>query len=254
MNLPQKTRTFDLKRWLARINGYDLLGRDQHPSLESHLDILFRRLGIDVVLDVGANRGQYGAMLRREGYRGAIHSFEPVSAVHEALLQTIGDDPDWKAHRMALGAAPGLLQINVTRQSEFSSFLKPSGFADQAYARESAIAAREEVQVETLDRFFASHAGDLAGRRILLKMDTQGFDQQVLAGAEHSLGQVAALQSELSLIPIYDGMPDYLESLRNFEAAGFKISGFYPICRKGDLAIIEMDCIAVRHSVIDEPG
>src|SRR6476659_2537452 len=57
---------------------------------------------IDLVLDVGANVGQFATSLREKGYAGQIESFEPVSSVFQALADTARNDPRWNVHNMAL--------------------------------------------------------------------------------------------------------------------------------------------------------
>ena len=95
------------------------------------------------------------------------------------------------------------------------------------------------------DRFLAEHVPDRE-RRIFLKMDTQGFDLEVFAGASQSLGRIRCLLSELSMTPVYDGMPHYLTSLVAFEEKGFVMSGLYPVNRNKDLSFIEVDCMLVN--------
>jgi hypothetical protein len=77
-------------------------------------------------------------------------------------------------------------------------------------------------------------------------MDTQGWDLEVLAGAERTLDRVVALQSEVSVRPIYDGMPGLTESLQTFEERGFLLSGLFPVNVDRDFAAVEFDCVAVR--------
>ena len=82
--------------------------------------------------------------------------------------------------------------------------------------------------------------------RILLKMDTQGFDLNVFKGASTFIQNIICIQSEISLTPIYSGMPHYLDSLKTYEDAGFVITGLYPISRKEDMTVIEMDCMMLN--------
>jgi FkbM family methyltransferase len=243
-----RTLEFDFKRWLARVNGYDLLGRDQHPCIQAHLNILLRQLQVDVVLDIGANIGQYGTLLRKEGYRGDIHSFEPIASIFEMLKQTAEGDKNWFVHKMAMGDKEGQRTINIMESSDFSSFLKPNEFSEhhREYGLKSKIVAQENVVTSTVDAFVRARSDELRDKRILLKMDTQGFDHEVFKGALESMKQVVAIQSEISFIPIYEGMPTYLDSFRLYEQNGFRISGLYPVSRMENLALVEMDCVAVK--------
>jgi len=84
--------------------------------------------------------------------------------------------------------------------------------------------------------------------RLLLKMDTQGYDLEVFRGAQSLLPNVSCILSELSLIPIYEGMPSYLDALAEFEGHGFCVSGFYPITRNENLTLNEVDCVLVKPS------
>jgi hypothetical protein len=100
-----------------RSMGYSFTRYSPEHSLDGLLDMLFRHLNINCVLDVGANTGIYGSWLRNNGYQGYLISFEPVSRSFRELQQRAARDPKWKVHNMALGSVTGTMDINVTRQS-----------------------------------------------------------------------------------------------------------------------------------------
>ena len=85
--------------------------RGKLASVDSEWDRLVQLLGahgITLVIDVGANEGQYGAGLRRAGYTGRVVSFEPGAEAHRNLTQRAHADVQWDvAPRLALGAEPG---------------------------------------------------------------------------------------------------------------------------------------------------
>lgn len=88
---------------------------------------------------------------------------------------------------------------------------------------------------------------DVSASRIYLKMDTQGFDLEVFAGASAVLDRIAGLQAEVAFQQIYDDVPDYHEALRTFEAQGFAVTGMFPVKRdRKSLRMIEMDCVMRR--------
>lgn len=237
-----------IHRKIAKAFGYDLIRRRKapHRGLLPHLLHLINHYEIDLVLDVGANVGQYGKMLRDEGYKGEIHSFEPVSAPYENLRKICMDDSRWFDYKLAMGSACETKTINVLEWTQLSSFHDPIRRREALYNQE--IQAKEEVEVGTIDDFLTSKIKNLERRRILLKMDTQGYDLEVFKGALGSLGNIVGIQSEISLIPIYSGMPHYLESLRVFEENGFKVTGMYPVARGKDLSLIEMDVVLINGS------
>ncbi len=74
---------------------------------------------IDMVLDVGANVGQFASELRSVGYKGYLVSFEPLSAAHTALSEAAGRDPKWHVHpRSAIGDNDGEIEINIAGNHE----------------------------------------------------------------------------------------------------------------------------------------
>jgi FkbM family methyltransferase len=239
-------------RWLRleinRVLKVDFVQLYGSESLRSHLREILRDYRIDTVIDVGANEGQFGVEIRAIGFRGEIHSFEPVKRVYRKLQETTAGDPRWFTHNFALGEAPGKAMIHVFAQSVFSSLLPASAWGENRYVGMKAD-GEEEIEIGTFDAFRMQNG--LAGRRIMLKMDTQGYDLKVFKGAAESLGQVCCILSELSFIPIYDGMPDYAEALSVYENAGFSVSGFYPVTRNKDLSVVETDCVMVRRDLFE---
>jgi FkbM family methyltransferase len=179
--------------------------------------------GITLALDVGANAGQWSEQLRDAGYRGRIASFEPLSDAFAQLERAASSDPDWEVRRLALGDEDGRAEINIAGNSQSSSLL---GMMDRhrESAPESAYVGTEEVPTARLDTVF----GDVArpGDRVYLKLDVQGFEMQVLRGAEKSLADVAGVQAELSLVPLYDGAPSATEMIAHLESLGFRLAGF----------------------------
>jgi FkbM family methyltransferase len=215
-------------------------------SIGSHLSRLFGQLHINCVFDVGANGGQYGRFLRGLGYRGRIVSFEPVSASFAVLARRRARDSDWKAHRIALGEREESLLINVTAISQFSSFLLPNRYSETRFGPYSSVENTEKVRVQRLASVFEECIAGIREPRVFLKMDTQGYDLNVLAGAGRRVEQVLALQSEVSVKAIYDKMPGYLEAVAKMTSMGFELTGLFPVDRDKELRVIELDCVMRR--------
>ena len=157
---------------------------------------------VDLVLDVGAADGGYGTSLRKFGYTGRIVSFEPLSASFESLTAAIKDDPAWTAHHLALGAESGSATINIASNRASSSF-RPMLDSHRAATPAVDYVAQETVTVSRLDDLDDEHL--TSARRPFLKVDTQGFEREVLAGATNLISRCVGLQLELSFIPLYDG-------------------------------------------------
>lgn len=190
-------------------------------STECLVDLL-RHQAIDLVLDVGANRGQYAATLLEAGYSGEIVSFEPLSACHDALVERAAAWPDrWRvAPRMALGDREGEVSLNVSAESDMSS-IRDFDAAFLAASPTSAFVGRETVPVVRLDAIFDRHAG--AGRRVLLKLDAQGYEREILDGASGVIERIAGIQVEMSLVPLYRGEATFDDMMARMRALGMEL-------------------------------
>jgi FkbM family methyltransferase len=230
--------------------GYDIV---EYPLpewylLRSGINEIFSDLQINCVIDVGANRGQYGDFLRRIGYKGRIASFEPVSSSFNELSLLTQNDDAWKAYQLAVGSIKQVLEISIMVQDQFSSFLPINSYGAAQFTKEATVTRSEQANVVRLDSMIDEIISGLAEPRIYLKMDTQGFDLQVLEGASGFLPLVLGLQSEIALRSIYEGMPDYLTSLARLNALGFSATSLVPVSRDDKLRVIEFDCLMVRSS------
>jgi FkbM family methyltransferase len=207
----------------------------------AHLKQLLARLGIDCVLDVGANQGQFATELRRLGYRKRILSFEPVAREFDVLRTRFAGDAAWQGFPYALGQEDKSTQMNVFSDlTVMSSLLTPLGKQKNVHV--------QSVEVKRLDGLLPAVLPDLKDARIFLKMDTQGFDLEVFKGAHGVLGRVFGLQSELSVRPLYRDMPHYIEALSTYEAAGFDLSNLTVVSRTSEMDLQELNCFMVKRN------
>src|ERR1017187_3332002 len=178
-----------------------------------------REFNIDLVLDVGANTGQFASELRHWGYIGKIVSFEPLTTAHSALSLACADDAKWDAYpRCALGDHIGEVEINIAGNSESSSIL-PMLESHRSASPESEYKGKEIVPIKTLDAVAEPYLKE--ARAVFLKIDTQGFEWQVLDGARNILPHIKGVMVELSLLPLYDGQRLWREVTERLEAEGF---------------------------------
>ena len=240
-----------LKNYLkstARRLGFDL--QHFHPA-RSHAAQLSAMLSfhkINLIFDVGANVGQYGRELRGPiGYRGRIISFEPMKAAHSALVRLAATDRLWDiAPRAAIGAKNGTTMINVSSNSVSSSIL-PMLKSHADAAPESRYFASEEVPLATLDKLAVPYFRD--DSVAFLKIDTQGYELEVLKGAGDTLSRIVGMQMELSLIPLYDGqklMPEMLTEVANL---GFELWGISPTFAEPETGrMLQVDATFFKYS------
>jgi len=208
-----------------------LFRRHKISKDDQKLVSLLNHHGIDHVLDVGANKGQYASSLRRAGYHGAMTSFEPL-AVNIATLEIMaGKDPLWDINpRCAVGDNIKDIAINVSEANDMSSVLD---IADEMTAAlpKSRYVTSETVEMITIDSVIEDVCQD--HQAVFLKVDTQGFEDAVVQGARHSLesGKIRGVQLELSMLPLYKGEKTYDVLCHTMAEMGFEthlvISGYY---------------------------
>jgi FkbM family methyltransferase len=234
--------------WSATRLGYAVIPHwrlNRYP-MARHLARMFDLLAIDLVLDVGANSGQYRQFLREEvGYDGWVVSFEPNPYLAALLAEHASEDSRWAVERCALGAAVGTMPFNLMKNSEFSSFLQPSDSATARFAGMNSVSEQVTVPVETLDNVLPILAARYGARHLYLKLDTQGFDLEVIKGGIRVLSGLEAVQVEASVIPIYEHAPDYVTEISTLQRHGFEPSGFYPNNDGHFPRLIEFDCIMI---------
>ncbi len=216
----------DRIRNLLRKAGIEAYRYNVQTSTGAQLQRLLQSCRIDLVLDVGANRGHYARELRANGYAGRIVSFEPLAAAHAELEQEARGDARWQvAPRMALGESNCEIALHVAGNSLSSSVLDMLPEHVRA-APGSGFVANETVPLKRLDHV----APDLlnGAGRVLLKIDTQGYEDRVLAGAQGMLPRIVAIQSELSFVPLYAGQVLFDEMRSRIEAMGFVLYAVFP--------------------------
>ena len=243
---PARTRVaqtiIDTARAVLRRAGVDLVRYPQIPP--QHISNYLRLLRIDTVLDVGANSGQYAMHLRRGGYQGRIISFEPGCKAFDALQKNARGDSLWICHKLALGDQDGELVLQIAEASEFSSFLPLTEWVLESDPN-AQTRTEERVPVATLDTFWPTY--NLGQSRVLLKLDTQGFERQILLGAARSLEHITGIQLELSLRTAYVGQPMIEEMLPLLRTLGFELFAVYEGFRQSNSTrLIELDGLFFR--------
>jgi FkbM family methyltransferase len=206
-------------RRLARTFGLDVR-RVKPDDIDVRRVQLIHAAGVRLVLDVGANDGQYGHTLRESGYKDAIISFEPLADAFERLrVHSVGDSA-WESHNVALGECDGIETLHVAGNSWSSSML-PMEERHLQSAPESAYVGDVQVHVSSLDSLFPDHLA--AAGPAYLKLDVQGFEMAVLRGAEACLARVPLIEIELSVVPLYEGQALYREALDHLGSRGFDL-------------------------------
>ena len=191
------------------------ISRASHHGHRVCTDIKRSGCQISVVFDVGANVGQSALKFRVAFPKAKIYCFEPVKETFEILKGNVNSYDTISCYQTAFGSSDGQETIYLTHRSNTSSLIKPKK-----------IVGSEVVNLCTVDGF----ASDNQIKRIdLLKIDTEGFDLEVLKGAQNMLssGQIAFVLAEIGFHPgntrhvPFDDIRSYLLPM------GYAVFGIY---------------------------
>lgn len=218
----------ELIRSTARAAGMDIRRWPESDPLW-RVSRLLRAKGIDVVLDVGANDGEYASTLRRHGFERKIVSFEPVASAFRGLEANALADEAWYAVQLALGAVDEDVVINVAGNNATSSSILPMLDRHLESAPTSAYVSSEKVRQRRLDDVL-SDIGVGPEDRVFLKLDVQGYERHVLDGATDLLAsdRLLGLQTELSLTPLYDRGTQWRDAVDRVLGAGMTLMSLDP--------------------------
>lgn len=214
------------------VRRYRPIGRRRASLIGAH--------GIEIILDVGANVGQYATELRAFGFTGSILSFEPSRDAYAVLERRSAGDPAWECMRLALGERNEELDLRLSSNSASSSLLDMLDVHRRA-APEVSVVGTETTSVRTLDSL------DLPlDRPAMLKLDVQGFEDRVLRGADRSLRAIKLIECELSVVPLYRGQLPMREMLDLLLSEGYELTALEPGLRAPDGGMLQVDGFFLR--------
>lgn len=193
------------QRFFGKATGLHVRLKRFTPSASEDLRnaMLFKHMGITHVIDIGANTGQFAESLYDFGFQGKVISFEPVSSAYRALQKRAAAYPGWQvAERCAIGSTDGEIEINISDDTVFSSILEIKD-SYVSHNKKSRIIGREKTPVHRLDSIIGQYIREPEAR-IMLKIDTQGYEKEVLDGAPETLKKAIGLKIEIPLYAIYE--------------------------------------------------
>jgi FkbM family methyltransferase len=188
---------------------------------------LLQHYKVDLVFDIGANKGQYATGIIDAGYKGNIVSFEPLSSVYTIIEKESKKYSQWQvAPRCAIGGKNEMIEINISANSVSSTLLTMLDSHIEG-APESKIIGKEKVQVFPLDEISSNYTAN--AKNIFLKIDVQGFEQEVFKGARNMLQKAKGIEMEISLIPLYENQQWLLPQVLDFmQQNGFTAVSIVP--------------------------
>lgn len=179
-------------------------------------------LHFDTVVDVGANRGQFSTFARSALPECRIIAFEPLNGPATVFEKLFAHDARTRLVRTALGTTCGKLAMHVAVKDDSSSPLAIGEVQRSTFGTEER--AQVEVSCGRLGDFLCD---DDLGQRNLLKIDTQGYELEVMRGANDVLRRFTAIYCEVSFIELYAGQPLAGEVISYLYQNGFELAGIY---------------------------
>ncbi|MCS6778355.1 MAG: FkbM family methyltransferase [Geminicoccaceae bacterium] len=239
-----------LARRLARAFGFELVPLAKAREPMRRLVNALERFAVDLVVDGGANEGQYAALLRELGWRGPILSVEPIPELHARLVARALRDPAWHvAPAVALGPANGRAPLEVSAEPDMSSLLPQSALLARL-SPSSRTVRTIEVPVVRLDELEPLASGPW--RRVFVKLDVQGYEAAVLDGIATLWPRVVGVQLELSLVPLYEGEKGWRDTIDRMASFGYVPWLFLPgYVEPRSARELQMDVVFFREEAVE---
>jgi FkbM family methyltransferase len=176
-------------------------------------------LGLEFLVDIGANRGQFALCARRLYPKAVIYSFEPLKKPADIYRKVFGGDSKAHLFNKAIGSSSGSDVMCVTRWDVSSSLLPI------AQAQRDNFPFAEETRRETIAKSRLSECLDqnaLTGTA-LLKLDVQGYELEALRGCEDMLDRFKYVYVESSFIELYTGQALAADVIAYLADKGFRL-------------------------------
>lgn len=202
---------------------------------------------VAVLIDAGANTGQYAKSVRKLRKDLVIHSFEPQARAFAALRVAAAGDKAWHVNHLGLGSEAASVAMNVSENDQCSSLLSV-GDIHLAAAPESKVVGTEVVQIETLDTLMQNEL-----RQKFLKIDCQGFEAEIVKGAKEVLKSTLYVQMEASLVPLYDGAPTMAQLLDQMADRGFELITMVPgFSDRTNARLLQVDLVFLNRGIVPQ--
>lgn len=209
---------------------------------------VIQEYGISDIIDIGANTGQFIRKIRATGFEGRIYAYEPDPKVYKNLKANSKNDLNTTTYNSAILSTPSASAttlLNISTNSGYSSSIFEPTSNFQSIYSSIKFTHSVEVSVETL----GAAVSKCAGKSILVKVDAQGAERKIFE--DFDLGterNIAAVQIEVSLIPLYKGEWSFSESIIYFDKHGLRLYGFTVEDFSQKFGIVQANLLFVKNS------
>jgi FkbM family methyltransferase len=185
--------------------------------------IWLKKIGIKTIIDVGANIGQFAEEIRPNLPNASLYSFEPLKDCYETLQEAMKDDKKFKAFHMALGDTNEDVNMHRSEYSASSSILQMAQSHKELYPY-TKNATDEKITVRRLDDIQELNPKNLQ-KEILVKIDTQGYEDRVIRGGIEFLKHTKVIIIETSFITLYEKQVLFADIYKMLTDIGFVYKG-----------------------------
>lgn len=200
-----------------------------------------KQLNIKSVLDVGANTGQFASKIRGILPDVNIYSFEPLADSYAELVSVTANWERFTAFNFALGSEETETTIYRSESSPSSSILPMCALHKEAFPHTKDF-TRQVIRVKPLDRLNL-----LLEDNLLVKIDVQGYEEQVIAGGRRTINRAKLAIVETSFEVLYEGQPLFASIYDAFCRMGFAYHGNLEQLRSPlDGNILQADSIFIK--------
>lgn len=171
----------------------------------------------ETIIDIGSNKGQFILLIEKIYPNKNIYSFEPIKEMIDKQKKFFAYKNNIIFHNIALGSSTTLKEFLITTRMDSSSFLKI--VSDKNKSKNYDIVENRNIQINTLDNLLIN---EKISHPVLIKIDVQGYELEVLRGANNLLKKTDYLLLEVSKNEMYQNQPiekvivEYLKNL-NFD-------------------------------------
>lgn len=177
--------------------------------------------GIHSVLDIGAHSGETAQQFRSILPDAIIHSFEPLPEPFNKLVNVMGDDKRFSASQFALGEKAGHVEMRQNEFTQSSSLLQMSDrhHEEFPFTTKSRPVAVEVRRLDDVAEYLPLKPN------LLVKIDTQGFEDRVIRGGEQTIKRASIVVVEVSFTKLYEHQPLFSDIYDQLRSLGFAYAG-----------------------------
>lgn len=218
------------------ILGYNISRIDKKYKKLSFNDIHKAKIDIDnpLIFDVGANKGQSIRRFKNIFPRSTIHAFEPIKEEFVKLQDEFKNDKSIFLNNFALGDSLDQKKFNIMASTGHSSFYKINPDTEWLKIRSKEFNSSEkeyekkvvDVKIDTINNYCKKNNISLIH---ILKLDTQGYEEKILAGASEILPKIKLIETELMFDNVYEKRLNFYDIEKHIIKHNFRLIAIEPL-------------------------